>query len=269
MWRGVGFGAGSRRPVDPRGRQHAEPHGMQMAGGAGARGLRLAGGGGGGQRRIAGGHRPSAPRAHLLRAGHELADLRADIDAVLLSHLPDLHRGRAGGLNRGLSRHNALARARVPTSLMRLSSSSRGFSNSRVVMFCARSVAGPKRDRMEASHSLPRPTAAAAASPLLARAITREARDATGRGAGAALERPGRAWRVCRAMVASRGAQGWRNGVKKPGTIQTRTCLHAHWPRRDGTRRAEGHAPTAAGAAEAASPQGTGRTARPATCPPV
>lgn len=38
---------------------------------------------------------------------------------------------------------------------MRLSSSSRGFSNSSVVMFCALSVAGPNRARMDASQADP------------------------------------------------------------------------------------------------------------------
>lgn len=47
---------------------------------------------------------------------------------------------------------------------MRLSSSSSGFSKSSVVMFCARSVAGPKRLRMVSSHS--RPTTRASCADL-------------------------------------------------------------------------------------------------------
>lgn len=49
------------------------------------------------------------------------------------------------------------------TSLMRESSSTRGFSKSSVVTFWALSRVGPKRDRIVASHSWPRLAIALAA----------------------------------------------------------------------------------------------------------
>ena len=71
------------------------------------------------------------------------------------------------GISAGVQRHPTAARAaatrRAPhpvvvrprTSLMRLSSSTRGFSKSSTVVLDAFSLTGPNRDRMDCSHSRP------------------------------------------------------------------------------------------------------------------
>jgi hypothetical protein len=95
----------------------------------------------------------SSGNTYLLCTTLQLGNLHADINAIFLGYFPDLQRVQQRQLCVRLATHNA--HPYVPTSMMRLSSSSSGFSKSRVVMFCARSVAGPKRDRMVSSHSRP------------------------------------------------------------------------------------------------------------------